>query len=147
MPLQALDVLLAEHACRQVVLQSAKAVDEQDYSAFANLFTPQGVLLRPDGSRLEGRAAIEQAYAQRGTDRLTRHLISNHSVLVRDADHASSTCLIQLWTGRYQDTESSRGRPADPTQLIGEFIDELVMTPQGWRIDQRQARFILHHGN
>lgn len=144
MTLSPLDLLLAEHACRQVVLQSAQAVDQQDYAAFAALFTPLGVLVRPDGSRLEGRPAIEAAYAQRSADRLTRHLITNHIVLVHDAAHASSACTVQLWTGSHKDAESTQGRPADPTQLIGEFLDELTMTPQGWRIRQRQANFILH---
>jgi hypothetical protein len=102
------------------------------------------VLVRPDGSRLEGGPAIEAAYAQRDADRLTRHLISNHIVLVHDAASASSACSVQLWTGIHKDAESAQGRPADPTQLIGEFLDELTMTPQGWRIRRRQARFILH---
>lgn len=139
-----IDLLLAEQACRQVVLQSVQAVDQQDYAAFAALFTPQGVLVRPDGSRLEGGPAIEAAYARRDADRLTRHLITNQIVLVHNAAHASSTCSVQLWTGSHKDAESARGRPADPTQLIGEFLDELAMTPQGWRIRQRQASFILH---
>lgn len=144
MTLPPLDLLLAEHACRQVVVQSAQAVDQQDYAAFAALFTPQGVLVRPDGTRLEGRAAIEQAYAQRSAERLTRHLITNHLVLVRDATRASSTCTVLLWTGSHKDAGSTQGRPADPTQLLGEFLDELALTPEGWRIRQRQASFILH---
>lgn len=144
MPLASLELLLAEHACRRVVLQTAKTVDEQDYTAFANLFTPQGLLVRPDGTRLEGRATIEAAYRQRGPDRLTRHLISNHLVTVQDASNASSSCAVLLWTGSYRDAAGPKGRPADATQLVGEFLDELVMTDEGWRIQQRQARFTLH---
>jgi uncharacterized protein (TIGR02246 family) len=146
MSLSALEFLLAEHACRQVVLLSAQAVDRRDYAAFAGRFTSDGVLIRPDGTRLVGRAAIEAAYVQRGPDRLTCHLISNHLVQIHDAERASSSCNVQLWGGSYKDPESSKGRPADATQLIGEFEDELVMTPEGWRIRQRLARFVLHHG-
>lgn len=144
MPLSPLETLLAEQACRQQVLLTAKTVDAQDYAAFAGLFTPQGILVRPDGTRLQGRAAIEAAYRQRGPDRLTRHLISNHLVTVHDAEHASSICAVLLWTGNDKDDAGPKGRPADPMQLVGEFVDELVMTDEGWRIAQRQARFNLY---
>jgi ketosteroid isomerase-like protein len=146
MSLSGLDFLLAEHACRQVVVLSAQAVDRRDFAAFARLFVPDGVLIRPDGTRLVGRAAIEAAYEQRSPDRLTRHLISNHLVQIHDIERASSNCNVQLWGGSYKDAEGSKGRPADATQLIGEFDDELVMTADGWRIRQRLARFVLHHG-
>ncbi len=139
-----LERLLAEQACQRIVLMTAYAVDEQDYAGLARLFTPDGILVRPDGSRLEGRAAITAVYAARDPDRLTRHLISNHLVDVHDAGRASSRCAVQLWTGRHQDAVTPKGRPADPLQLVGEFIDELVLTAEGWRIRQRQGLFTLH---
>lgn len=140
----ALVQLLAEQACRRVVLETAQAVDAQDYAAFAELFTPDGVLVRPDGRRLEGRSAIEQTYSQRDQDRLTRHLITNHLVTVHDSASATSRCSILLWSGRHSDAPGPNGRPADANELLGEFLDELVLTSEGWRIHQRQARFILH---
>lgn len=143
----ALTQLLAEQACRRVVQETAQAVDIQDYAAFAGLFTPDGVLIRPDGRRLEGRTAIEQAYVQRDQNRLTCHLITNHLVAVHDSTSASSRCSILLWSGRHSDNSSANGRPADASELVGEFLDELVLTSEGWRIRQRQACFILHRVN
>lgn len=140
----ALEQLLAEQACRRIVLETARAVDEQDYAAFAQLFTSDGILLRPDGSQLEGRAAIEQAYARRDPNRLTRHLITNHGVIVHDANRATSRCGVLLWTGWHSDASGPNGRRANPEQIVGEFLDELALTPEGWRIRHRQARFILH---
>jgi hypothetical protein len=125
------------------VLKTAQAVDEQDYAGFARLFIPDGILVRPDGQRIEGRAAIEQTYSKRDPDRLTRHLITNHIVTIHGPASATSGCSILLWTGHHSDVASPNGRPADATELLGEFLDDLVMTPEGWRIRQRQARFSL----
>lgn len=144
MSLPALEQLLAEQACRRIVLTGVQAVDGQDYAGFARLFTPDGVLVRPDGQRLEGRIAIEQAYAQRDPNRLTRHLVTNHHVTLHDPASASSSCSVLLWSGRHSDVAGTNGRPADAAQLLGEFLDELVLTDEGWRISRRQAHFSLH---
>eukprot|EP01031_Cornospumella_fuschlensis_P010959 gene10959-13402_t len=66
-----LETLAAEAACRALVLRGADAVDGGDAQGFAASFAPDGTLVRPDGSVLQGRAAIAQAYAARDPDRLT----------------------------------------------------------------------------
>jgi hypothetical protein len=38
---------------------------------------------------------------------------------------------------------AAKGRPADAAQQLGEFVDELRLTPEGWRLAQRQARFLF----
>lgn len=139
-----LDRLLAENACRQLAVDTAHAVDTQDYIGFAGLFTETGALVRPDGTRLEGRDAIAQAYANRDPDRLTRHVLSNQRVQLLNPDEAHCQTTVLLWTGRHSDVASPNGRPADPAQLLGEFIDHMVLTAEGWRIRQRLARFVLH---
>ena len=144
---QSLEQLLAQEACRQLVLQTVLTVDAQDYAAYSALFTPEGVLVRPDGSRLQGRAAIEAAYRQRDPDRLTQHLISNHLIEFDSASLARSRCAVQIWSGRQQDVPGPRGRPADAARLLGEFIDELVLSTEGWRLRQRLARFSFHQAS
>lgn len=142
-----IDTLVAERACRALVIAAAEAVDRQDPAAFVALFMPDGVLVRPDGKRLQGRAAIHAAYAARDADRLTRHLICNHVVQLGADGRATSRCTILLWSGRRSDPETPKGRPADAAQQVGEIDDELVSTPEGWRIARRAARFILHAGH
>jgi len=39
---------------------------------------------------------------------------------------------------------SQFGYKADARQLIGEFDDEFVKTPEGWRFSSRRGRVILH---
>lgn len=141
---QTVATLQAERDCRDVVLAAADAVDGRDYAAFAALFAADGALTRPDGREMRGRAAIEAAYAARDPDRLTRHLLSNQRVHVDvAAGTAQVASTVQLWTGKHSDAATSRGRPADAAQQIGEFRDQLVKTDEGWRIARREAWFML----
>lgn len=140
----ALDTLLAEAACRDLVLAAADAVDGRDFLAFADLFEMRGVLVRPDGTELVGRPAIVAAYAARDPERLTRHLVSNQRVRVDlAAGTAQAACTVLLWSGRHSDAVTPRGRPADALQQVGEIRDLLAKTPEGWRIRRREAWFTL----
>ena len=139
-----LEALLAEREVRALVLASARLVDAQDWAGFACLFAPDAELTRPDGTRLEGRPAILAAYAARDPERLTQHVLSNHEVSLVSARQAQSRCLVMLWSGRRSDAASPRGRPADAAHQLGEFVDRVVLTAEGWRIQQRLARFMFH---
>lgn len=140
-----LEVLAAEAACRALVLQGADAVDRGDAQGFAALFVPEGTLVRPDGSVLQGRAAIAQTYASRDPDRLTQHLVCNQQVSVDlQAGTAQARSKVLLWTGRHSSPSTPQGRLADATSQVGEFVDLLEHTPEGWRIRSRRALFILY---
>lgn len=137
-------MLIAEDACRALVLKAAEAVDAGDAAGFAALFTPDGVLVRPDGNRLQGHAAITQAYAARDPDRLTQHLLCNHTVALDVAPgSAVSRCKVLLWSGRHSAVPGKQGRPAEGPTQVGAFLDTLLQTAEGWRIQTRRAHFIL----
>lgn len=139
-----LQQLRAESACRELVLAAGEAIDGRDYNAFAALFASDGELVRPDGKVLRGAQAIVAAYGQRNPDRLTRHLFCNQCVQVDlQGKTAKVASTIMLWTGRYSDAVTPRGRPADPVQQVGEIRDQLVLTSGGWRIGRRDAWFTL----
>lgn len=143
--MKSLAVLQAEAACREVVLKAAQAVDSGDYAGFATLFCPDGVLVRPDGSKLQGREAIVRAYQARDPDRLTQHLVSNQQVEVNQATGtAVARCKVLLWSGQRSAVETPKGRPADAMAQVGEMVDEMALAPEGWRIRTRQARFIFY---
>ncbi|MEY4737374.1 MAG: hypothetical protein RL302_1693 [Pseudomonadota bacterium] len=143
--MKSLAVLQAEAACRELVLQAAQAVDSSDYAGFVALFFPDGVLVRPDGSKLQGREAIVQAYQARDPNRLTQHLVSNQQVEVNQATGtAVARCKVLLWSGQRSAVETPKGRPADAMAQVGEMVDEMALTPEGWRIRTRQARFIFY---
>ncbi len=138
-----LDAMLAEREVRALVLASARLVDAQDWRGFAELFAAEGELTRPDGSLMQGREAIFQVYAARDSERLTQHVITNHEVEITSEEQARSRCLVLLWSGKRSDALGPKGRPADAAQQLGEFVDTLVRTPQGWRIARREARFMF----
>jgi len=142
-----LSVLAAEAQCREVVLQAADAVDRADWQSLAALFLQTGILVRPDGTELRGPTAIVEAYQARDPDRLTEHLICNHQVEVNEsAGTATSRCKVLLWSSKHSAELTPKGRLADAMAQVGEMVDVLLHTPDGWRIASRRARFTLYRG-
>jgi uncharacterized protein (TIGR02246 family) len=131
-------------ACCDLVLRSAACADAADAAGLAALFTEDATLVRPDGSLLQGRAAIEAAYRARPAGRITRHLVSNSLVDIESAAAVQVRSSVLLWSGSSADADGPQGRPANPRQLVGSFDDRCVLTPEGWRIAQRRAGFVLH---
>ncbi|WP_225784354.1 SgcJ/EcaC family oxidoreductase [Xenophilus sp. Marseille-Q4582] len=132
-------------ACRTLVETSVRHVDAGDAAAFAALFAEDAVLVRPNGSRLEGRAAIQAAYAQRAPGRLTRHLVTNVAVTLEAGGRARARSYVLLWSGATPEADPVYGRRAEARQLVGEFDDEMVRDAQGeWRLLRRHASFVLH---
>ena len=138
--------LLIENACRNLVLHAAAHADAHEPDLLAACFTDDAVLVRPNAQPLQGREAIRQAYAQRPADRLTRHLVAHTRVAIESALMAQAHSCVLLWTGSLADEPGPQGRPAQPRQVLGEFDDHCVLTPAGWRIARRDARFVLHTG-
>jgi uncharacterized protein (TIGR02246 family) len=139
-----LEGLLAERACTRLVIQSVAHVDRGEPAALAALFAPDGVLVRPGGASLLGRAAIQAAYEQRPVERITRHLVSNTLVEVVSPTEARAESQVLLWTGSAADVAGPRGRPASGGPVVGAFDDRFVKTGEGWRIASRVASFVLH---
>jgi uncharacterized protein (TIGR02246 family) len=98
--MDALQRLLIQDACRELVLRAVECTDAHDAAGLAALFTPDGVLSRPGGQALVGRAAIEAAYAQRPRERITRHLVTNTRVVVESGSAATGRSLVLLWAAR-----------------------------------------------
>lgn len=134
-----------EHACQKVMLKSISTFDGRDFSGFAGLFAPDGVFVRanqPDAPLL-GREAIQAALQSRPADRLTRHLCTNIEIDVVDADHAVGRCYLYLFSASASEPDQVGGRPADPTQRLGEYLDQYVRTPEGWRIARRDGKVVM----
>ena len=136
---------LAKLACRELIEQSVRHVDDGDAEAFSRLFTDDAVLVRPSGAALHGREAIRRSYAARPADRITRHLVTNVVVAVDEHGRARARSSVLLWSGTTDAPATAFGRPADARQLVGEFDDQLQRMPDGaWRLHRREARFVLH---
>lgn len=142
--MDALQRLLIQEACRELVLRSVECTDAHDPAGLAALFLPDGVLRRPSGEALVGRAAIGQAYAQRPATRITRHLVTQTLVEVESADAATGRSRVLLWAGSTDDAEGPLGRPLRGPQLVGAFVDRFALCDEGWRFASRDASFVLH---
>ncbi len=142
---QPIERLLAQQACRDLVLRAAACADAGDAQALSQLFAEDAVLVRPNAQPLQGRAAILGAYAQRPADRITRHLVTNTLVELGEPGRAQARSYVLLWSGAEGDPAGPAGRPAQARQMVGEFDDEFSCDAESrWQIARREARFVLH---
>lgn len=137
-----LDRLLIEQACRDLVQLAVARTDAQDHEGFVALFTPDAVLVRPNGAALSGREAIVASYRERPANRITRHLLCGTLFTACDEAAAAATTQVLLWSGHADDVAGPFGRPS-PRQVLGAMEDRFVRTPDGWRIAHRVASFSL----
>ena len=130
-----METLTIERACERLVLDFAYYSDHQEYESLANLFATDGAMHRPNGDPLTGYDAILKAYRSRPAGRVTRHVCSNIRITVRSADHARGITYAVVYSANGHEKAEER---------IGEFEDEFVRTPEGWRFAARRARFVMH---
>jgi ketosteroid isomerase-like protein len=143
MRLDALALLQAEKACRDVISAAAEAVDQQNYLALVDLFTDDASLVRPGGATLNGRAEILATYESKDINRLTQHLICQQSIQVSPAGVAQSRSKVLLYATDRQRDLTPKGRMADAQHQVGVIEDQLLLTDDGWKIKNRLAWFEL----
>ena len=143
MHLDALALLQAEKACRDLIVSAAEAVDQQNYLALVDLFTDDANLVRPGGIALNGRAQILAAYQSKDANRLTQHLICQQHIQVSPLGQAKARSKVLLYAADRQHELTPKGRLADAMHQVGVIEDQLVLTADGWKIQNRQAWFEL----
>ena len=139
-----MDTLTIERACERLVLDFAHFSDHQEYESLAGLFAADGVMQRPNGDALVGYDAILKAYRARPAGRITRHICSNVRIAVESADRARGMTYAVVYSANASDQENGHFGHKLEQQLVGEFEDEFVRTPDGWRFALRRARFAMH---
>ena len=141
------DIQLIEHDCERLVLDFVDRSDRQDYEALAALFASNASLVRPNGEALTGSAAILKSYQSRPAGRITRHICTNIRITVNSTESARGFSYAVVYSANANDAaETHFGVRADARVLVGEFDDEFVRTPQGWRFANRRCRFVMHTG-
>jgi hypothetical protein len=128
---------LAEFACTRLINHYANLSDAQKWEALAKLYTENGRFARPsgDGSFVEGRQAILDSFLARPA-RKQRHVIANTVVTVEGPATARAFSAILLFQG---EPAADGGLPAMSANspLVGWYRDLIVLTPDGWRFQER----------
>jgi ketosteroid isomerase-like protein len=120
----------------------ARALDDKDWSLLATCFTTDAVALYGEVlGRQEGFAAIEKVCrAALGHLDSSQHIIANPEIAI-DGDTATARCYVHA-----QHTKA--GTPGGDNMTIGgTYLDRLVRTAEGWRICERELRFLWQEGN
>jgi hypothetical protein len=117
------------------------ALDTKDWPALKSVFTPEascdyGSLGSPSGVE----AIIDLVSATLQSLDVTQHLIGNVTVRV-SGDRATAAAYLIAQHQR-------AGTPGGDTYLMGStYTDELVRTPEGWRISHRTMTRLWATGN
>ena len=121
----------ARAACRQLVTGYAYHRDRADGQAVGALFTEDAVfeLL---GDVFRGRAAIRKRVDAGASGPTFRHLMSTIHIEVENRDQARGVSYVTVYS-------APGPLPANLAEwmAIGEYHDEFVRTPDGWRIQRR----------
>jgi 3-phenylpropionate/cinnamic acid dioxygenase small subunit len=135
-----LATVLDRLAVQDVLFRYATALDTKDWALLRTCFTPDVVGVYDAHGEQQGYERIE-AMCRRALEPLaaTQHLIGNVEVAV-SGDTATSTCYLQAM--------HVRERPGGDNFIVaGQYRDELVRTPDGWRIVRRALRRIWTQGD
>ncbi|MET9060701.1 nuclear transport factor 2 family protein [Streptomyces antibioticus] len=151
-----IEQLLAERACRRLLLDLVRSLDLDEPASVAELFTEDGTWTWPEGDRrIAGRAALRAHFAARpAADRHTRSrsLMSSVHVEVTSPDTATATSYFTTFRVEHDRTaavgagprnDPRRGEPpappaAEPDVRIGHYEDTLRRTPDGnWLLATR----------
>ncbi|MBC8749571.1 MULTISPECIES: nuclear transport factor 2 family protein [Paraburkholderia] len=139
--------LIAEHACRALVITAADLIDSGQFARLAEVFAGDALLVRPNGAALRGCDAIIASYAARPANRISRHLILGTNFTEVASDRAVAATQVLLWNGNTDDDPGQFGRPARGQQIVGRFDDEFAFIDDAWYITKRVASFELFAAN
>ena len=138
--------LLIERECERLVTAYCHYVDHGEAAKIADLFAKDGVWKSPQVS-MDGRDEILRGFGQRQANagRMSRHVCNNVLIDVIDADHAEGVCYLTLY--RHDGEAGRRVSPlAGQPELVGEYRDRFVRTPDGWRFAHRQIEVSFVQG-
>lgn len=133
--------LVIEQACAKLVNQFAVFNDMGRFHELVDLFIEDGRYARPIAPEvfIVGKTDILVSFEARSKDRVGRHLISNIIIDVLSPTTAKGVCYVALYSGTLDHKAEKFGLQAQPSQFIGEYQDDFVLTAQGWKFAQRKG--------
>jgi ketosteroid isomerase-like protein len=129
-----INTLVAEHACAKLIMACYSWMDLGDYPAVAELFSDEATWVR-GGTPVKGKSAILAALQKRSPADVTRHLITNVVVSVRDGDTADATaCFMPLRGAR----AAVGPAPMPKFDTVGDVTFKFRREDGAWKITNLQ---------
>jgi uncharacterized protein (TIGR02246 family) len=140
-----LERLLIERACERLVTDYCHLVDHGEAERVAELFAEDGVWKSPQVT-MEGREQIRKGFAQRqaNTRRMSRHVCNNLRLEVVDENNARGVVYLTLY--RHDGEPGRRASPLEQPEMVGEYRDSFLRTPDGWRFTRREIEVSFLRG-
>ena len=137
--------LLIERECQRLVTDYCHLVDHGEAERIAELFSEDGVWKSPEVA-MEGREQIQKGFARRQANagRMSRHVCNNLRVDVVDEHNAVGVVYLTLY--RHDAEPGRRVSPLEQPEMVGEYRDRFVRTPEGWRFAHRQVEVSFVRG-
>jgi uncharacterized protein (TIGR02246 family) len=136
--MDAIDRVAIERECERLVTRYCHIIDHGEASRVAELFSEDGTWRGP-GVVMQGIEQIRVGFAAREANRarMSRHVCNNLLIDVVDEDNATGVVYLTLY--RHDGDEKRRVSPLEGVELVGEYRDRFVRTPDGWRIADRST--------
>lgn len=116
-------------------------LDSREWDRLSEVFTDDAIAEYLDMPRCDGRQAIQDTCSDAlGSFTASQHLIGNVLVTL-NGDEAESVCYLQAQHVR-AGTEGG-----DNFIIAGRYLDKLVRTADGWRINHRRLVGMWTDGN
>lgn len=134
--------MVIEAACERLVKQFAVFNDFGRNDDLADLFIEDGSFVPPldPVNPAFGREAI-RALMKGRPPRLSRHFMNNILIEVTSAEEATGVSYVAFLST--SDVKAVRPTLAEPKMLLGEYQDQFVKTPVGWRFKCRRGSISL----
>ena len=118
---------------RTAIACYTQALDDGRTDDVVATFCPDGVCEMPGAGRIEGAAALREAYTEWKPSRPQRHLVLNTVITEWDEDvaHATSDFVFVL-----------KGEARWAVELVGRYHDVLHRDGGAWHFHRRVAEFI-----
>lgn len=136
------DIARIEAACTRLQQRYGTLADRQD-PKFRDLFVEDAVISLPEYPPFAGLDAIMSGQAQwRESEIVMRHVCTNFTIEVMDADHATGICYLMVFRHDPPSSHSAELPPSFPVS-IGEFHDVFVRHKGEWRFKTRTLKRIF----
>ena len=137
------DRLAIEQACARLATAFHVHIDAFEHEEILALFAPDAEWIHPMAGRLKGHDQIRAYLDSKSRKPTAQHITTNILIEVVDENHARGRCYYTF----YYDGEGRDPAPLNGPMAVGQYRDEYVRTPDGWRFFFRHPKNLFIGGD